>query len=81
MKIRNFREQIVQDVDTDYIIDYLISREVISEDEYQLIKHEVSIFHNLQEKNKNNNNLREKILAWTRNRTRVSSFMRWRYNH
>ena len=27
------------------------------------------------------NNLREKILASTRIRTRVSSFTRWRYNH
>ena len=27
------------------------------------------------------NNLREKILAWTRDRTRVSSSTRWRYNH
>ena len=32
-------------------------------------------------KNKYFYNLREKILAWTRIRTRVSSSTRWRYNH
>ncbi|KAJ9583730.1 hypothetical protein L9F63_021929, partial [Diploptera punctata] len=40
MKIQHLREQIVQDVTIEHIIDYLISKDVVSEDEYELIKQE-----------------------------------------
>jgi hypothetical protein len=43
MKLQSLRVKIVQDVDVEYIFDYLISRHVISEDEMEHIKGEVNV--------------------------------------
>jgi hypothetical protein len=43
MKLQTLREKIVQDVDVEYIFDYLISRGVLSEDEMEHIKGEVNL--------------------------------------
>jgi hypothetical protein len=43
MKLQTLREKIVQDVHVEYIFDYLLSKNVLSEDEMELIKGEVSL--------------------------------------
>lgn len=43
MKLQTLREKIVQDVDVDYIFDYLISKGVLSEDEMERVKGEVNL--------------------------------------
>jgi hypothetical protein len=43
MKLQTLREKIVQDVHVEYIFDYLISKDVLSEDEMERIKGEVSL--------------------------------------
>lgn len=43
MKLQTLREKIVQDVHVEYILDYLISKDVLSEDEMEHIKKEVSL--------------------------------------
>jgi hypothetical protein len=43
MKLQTLRENIVQDLKVDEVFDYLLSRGVLSEDEMQRIKGEVSL--------------------------------------
>lgn len=43
MKLQTLREKIVQDVHVEYILDYLIAKDVLSEDEMERIKAEVSL--------------------------------------
>jgi hypothetical protein len=43
MKLQTLREKIVQDVHVEYIVDYLLSKDVFSEDEMERIKGEVSL--------------------------------------
>jgi hypothetical protein len=43
MKLQTLREKIVQDVYVEYIFDYLLSKDVLSEDEMERIKGEVSL--------------------------------------
>jgi hypothetical protein len=43
MKLQTLREKIVQDVHVEYIFDYLLSKDVLSVDEMEHIKGEVSL--------------------------------------
>lgn len=43
MKLQTLREKIVQDVYVEYIFDYLLSKGIVSEDEMERIKGEVSL--------------------------------------
>jgi hypothetical protein len=43
MKLQSLRENIVRDLKVDEVFDYLLSRRVLSEDDMQRIKGEVSL--------------------------------------